>query len=429
MIAVALVPIHRDFHIDLGVSTWLISAFYLTGAVGQPLMGRFADLLGARRVFLTGLAVAAAVSVVAPLSPGFGWLVAARCVQALATSTAFPAGLGMIRAASGDRIPSQSLAALSIAGSSSAALGPTIGGLLLSVAGWQAIFLVNLPLTLAGIAIGLRWMPSPPPSDPEGKGLAGVDFPGVFLFAATVVPVLAALLEVGTVQGWALLAIVPVAGFLLAWRELRTGSPFFDLRLLARNPAMISVFAQFAAVTFVFYSFFFGVPIWLEEIGHYDARSAGLLVLPLTGISVVVTPLAARLINRRGTRPALVIGSVFLLAGSVLTLVLQQQTPVVALLAITFVMGVPNGFNNLGLQSALYAVTPHERISWAGGQFQTFRYVGATLASAVLGSVFRHGSSTAGLHSIGVVLAVVSVVILAASTIRSRRPEATSATA
>src|SRR3989440_9096553 len=77
MIAVALVTLHHEFNVDLGTSTWLISGFYLAGAVGQPLMGRLADMMGARRVFLTGLSVACAVAVLAPLSPNFGWLVAA----------------------------------------------------------------------------------------------------------------------------------------------------------------------------------------------------------------------------------------------------------------------------------------------------------------------------------------------------------------
>src|SRR5579864_4201562 len=81
MIAVALVTVHHDFNVDLGTSTWLISGFYLTGAVAQPLMGRIADLIGARRVFIAGLSVAGLVALLAPLSPGFGWLVGARVVQ------------------------------------------------------------------------------------------------------------------------------------------------------------------------------------------------------------------------------------------------------------------------------------------------------------------------------------------------------------
>jgi MFS family permease len=394
MVAVALVAIHADFRVDIGTSTWVVSAFYLTGAVGQPLMGRLADLLGARRVFLTGVSVAAVVCALAPLAPTFGWLVAARAVQALATSTAFPAGLGLLRAASGQRVPASSLAVLTVAASTSAALGPTIGGLLLAIAGWQGIFLINVPITVAAIGLGLRWLPAPPPADATAGGLSSLDLPGVVLFAAT----------------------------LLAVRELRLPAPFFDLRLLGRNPAMIGVFVQFAAVTFVFYSFFFGLPIWLEQVGGYDARAAGLLVLPLTGIAVVVTPVASRLIARTGPRVPLLVGSAFMLAGTLLLLTLERGAPIPLLLAVMFVLGVPNAFNNLGLQAALYAVTPPERISWAGGQFQTFRYVGATMAAAVLGSVFKTGATTTGLHGIAAVLALVAAVLLVASTItRGRR--------
>src|SRR5690348_8877574 len=421
MVAVALVAIHTDFRIDIGTSTWMVSAFYLTGAVGQPLMGRLADLLGARRVFLTGVSVAAVVCALAPLSPTFGWLVAARAVQALATSTAFPSGLGLIRAASGRRVPASSLAVLTVAASTSAALGPTIGGLLLAVAGWQGIFLVNVPITLAAIGLGLRWLPAPPPADTTAAGLSSLDLPGVILFAATLTPILGALLSVGSARAWLLIAVVPVAAALLAARELRHPAPFFDLRLLGRNPAMIGVFVQFAAVTFVFYSFFFGLPIWLEQVGGYDARAAGLLVLPLTGMAVVVTPIASRLIGRVGPRAPLVVGSAFMLAGTLLLLTLGRGAPVPLFLAVMFVLGVPNAFNNLGLQAALYAVTPPERISWAAGQFQTFRYVGATMAAAVLGSVFKTGATTSGLHGIAAVLAVVSAALLIVSaTTRSR---------
>jgi len=420
MVAVALVAIHTDFHIDLGTSTWLISAFYLTGAVAQPVMGRLADLVGARRVFLTGVTLAAVVCAVAPFSPSFGWLVGARALQALATSTAFPSGLGLIRSSSGHRVPAQALAVLSIAASTSAALGPTIGGLLLSAWGWQAIFLVNLPLCAAAIGLGLRWLPAPPPADSTSAGLGGLDLPGVVLFAATLTPVLVALLTLGSPLMVVMLGLLPVAAALLAWRELTCPSPFFDLRLLARNPAMIGVFVQFAAVTFIFYSFFFGLPVWLEQVGGYDARTAGLLVLPLTGIGVLVTPVATRLIESAGARLPLVIGSSFLLAGSLLLLTLARGTPVAMLILVTFVLGVPNGFNNLGLQAALYAVTPGERISWAAGQYQTFRYVGATMASAVLGSVFRHQATTAGLHGIALVLALVAVMLVVAS-IMTRR--------
>ena len=421
MIAVALVTLHREFRVELGTSTWLISGFYLAGAVGQPLMGRLADILGARRVFLTGLSVAGVVAVLAPLSPSFGWLVAARVVQAFATSTAYPSGLGMIRAAAGGKgIPAQALAMVSVAASVSAALGPTIGGLILSVASWQGIFLVNVPITALGIVLGLRWLPDTPPSEVTGAGLAGLDVPGVLLFAATLTSLLAGLLSVGSSEAWILLAGVPLLALLLIVRELRTVTPFFDVRLLVANPVLISVFLQFAAVTFVFYSFFFGLPIWLEEVRGFDPRAAGLLILPVTGLGVIATPIAAALISRRGTRSSSVIGSVVLFAGSALLLTFGPGTPVLGLVAVGLVLGVPNGFNNMGLQAALYEAAPPARTSWAAGQFQTFRYVGAILSSTLLGAVFRQRATTEGLHSMALLLVVVSFALVISSLMTRR---------
>ena len=421
MIAVALVTLHREFRVELGTSTWLISGFYLAGAVGQPLMGRLADILGARRVFLTGLSVAGVVAVLAPLSPSFGWLVAARVVQAFATSTAYPSGLGMIRAAAGGKgIPAQALAMVSVAASVSAALGPTIGGLILSVASWQGIFLVNVPITVLGIVLGLRWLPDTRPSEVTGAGLAGLDVPGVLLFAATLTSLLAGLLSVGSSEAWILLAGVPLLALLLIVRELRTVTPFFDVRLLVANPVLISVFLQFAAVTFVFYSFFFGLPIWLEEVRGFDPRAAGLLILPVTGLGVITTPIAAALISRRGTRSSSVIGSVVLFAGSALLLTFGPGTPVLGLVAVGLVLGVPNGFNNMGLQAALYEAAPPARTSWAAGQFQTFRYVGAILSSTLLGAVFRQRATTEGLHSMALLLVVVAFALVISSLMTRR---------
>jgi len=423
MIAVALVPLHDDFHVDLGTSTWLVSSFYLTASVAQPLMGRLADLFGARRIFLIGITMAGAVALLAPLSPSFGWLVAARVIQALATSTAYPAGLGLIRAAStGGRVPAQALAVISMAASVSAGFGPTVGGLAISFAGWQGIFLVNLPIAAAGVVLGLRWLPAPPPPDAAGVGLGRIDLPGVLLFGSTLTALLAGLLSFGSRQGWVLLVAVPILGALLALWELRVKTPFFDLRLLAANPVLIGVFVQFAAVTFVFYSYFFGLPIWLEEVRGFDAKTAGLLILPITGLGVLITPVAANLIGRGGSRLSLIIGSVFMCAGSALLVTFGPSTSVIALVAVAIVVGVPNGFNNMGLQAELYRLAPLERISWVAGQFQTFRYVGAILSATLLGTVFRQRATTSGLHSIAIVLVVVAVALIVASVAVQRVP-------
>src|SRR5919197_1632166 len=98
MIAVALVLIQSHFGVSVATASWLLSGFALAAAVAQPVMGRFADLFGPRRIFCTGLLVVGVTSALAPLAPAFGWLIACRMLQAFGTSAAYPAGLAIIRA-------------------------------------------------------------------------------------------------------------------------------------------------------------------------------------------------------------------------------------------------------------------------------------------------------------------------------------------
>jgi MFS family permease len=426
MIAVALVRLQRDFDVSVATASWLISSFYLTSAVALPLMGRLADQFGPRRVFLSGLALVLATGLVVPAVPGFGGVVGLRTLQALGTATAYPAGLAMIRAtAPAGRAPAATLGALNIAASVSAGLGPALAGFLVGVAGWQAIFLVNVPLTAVGLLLGLRWLPRIrlAPRAPGGL-LRRIDVPGIVLFAGTLTALLVMLLESPHGLPWPLLPLPALGAALLAWWERRAPEPFLDVRMLARNPALVSVYLQFAGVNLVFYSIFFALPLWLQRVRAMQPYQAGLVLLPVAGLGVLVTPLAAALISRMGSRPALVLGAVGLVAGSLLLLTFGPATPVWAIVGAAMVFGLPNGLNNLGLQTALYDAAPAAAMGAVGGQFQTFRYVGAILSTSLLGLVFGSAISSEGLHLLAAVLVALSCVLLAvAGLARRRRPD------
>src|SRR5690625_2099818 len=97
MIAVALTQMQRDFGLTFADASWLISIFYLTSAVGQPIMGKLSDMFGAKRLFMTGLVLVIISSLLAPFSPSFGFLLAYRALQALGSSTLFPSGMSLVR--------------------------------------------------------------------------------------------------------------------------------------------------------------------------------------------------------------------------------------------------------------------------------------------------------------------------------------------
>ncbi|WP_020577571.1 MFS transporter [Actinopolymorpha alba] len=430
MIAVALVPLQHEFEVGVATSSWLVSGFYLAAAVGQPLMGRFVDLFGARRMFLAGLGLVCAVSVVAPFAPGFWWLVGARVLLAFGTSTAYPAALVLIRAAaagpgqgsagggrgrtpSAPSSPAGALAALSIAAATSAALGPVIGGFLIASAGWQAVFLVNVPVTAVGALLAIRFLPRlPHPPRQRGDLLKTLDLPGTALFTATLAGLLIFLLSLADHPQWWLVPAVVVLGVLLVVRERSTAVPFLDVRGLAANRHLSSVLIQQGGVNLVFYCVFFGLPLWLGSVRGFTSDTVGLLVLPVAAMGVLMTPVAAAMVGRRGSRATLVLGSVVLLVAALTIQVLDDSTPLVILVGVALLFGIPGGFNNLGLQTALYEASPPSRMGSSGGLFQTFRYLGAILSTSVLGIVFEHELSSRGLHQVGLIMTCASVVLV-----------------
>src|SRR5713101_2360639 len=299
MIAVALGLIQADFRVSMATVSWLLSGFALAAAVAQPMMGRFADLFGPRRIFCAGLLVVGIVSALAPLAPAFGGLIACRMLQAFGTSAAYPAGLAILRAVNPQgQAPAGTLGAISIASSVSVALGPVLGGFLAARAGWPAIFLVNVPITAAGLVLALRWLPAdtthglarlgaaPSPRAVVHGVLRRVDVPGIVLFSGMLASLLAFLLSLSSGPLWPLLPVAALAAALLVRRERGVAEPFLNVRMLAAHRQLGGVYTQFAGVNIVFYAVFFSLPLWLERVRGFESGLAGLLLLPIAGVGV-----------------------------------------------------------------------------------------------------------------------------------------------
>jgi len=277
-----------------------------------------------------------------------------------------------------------------------------------------------VPFCIAGLLMSWRWLP-PDKVDSRPRHLRAVlgllDLPGVALFTVAVVGLLAFLLSIGTAPEWWLLVAAVVAAVLLVARERAVKDPFFDVRFLAQNRRLVQVYVQFAAVSLIFYGSFFGLPLWLQQVRHFGPALVGLVVLPISGVAVLLTPVAARLIARGGLRTTLVIGACTLLVGVLLQLTLDEDTTILAMVGVTAVMGIASGFNNLGLQAAMYQFAPAARMGTATGQFQTFRYIGATLCTALLGIIFVGTATTEGLHLLALTLVPIAVLLIL-STVR-----------
>ena len=410
MIAVALVPIGIAFGAPPSQTVWLVSALYLATAVGQPVIGRLVDMYGPRRLYLIGTALVGVAGVMGALAPSLGVLIAARVLLGFGTSAAYPAAMQLTRSEAertGEDSPAGVLTALAVSAQTVSVIGPTLGGFLIGVGGWRAIFTVNVPLSVACLVLGALRLPK------MNKDTAGtrrdVDPPGMLLFAVMLVSLMM-FLTAPKLSEWYLPVLSAAAAAAFAKRELRVPEPFVDLRVLGGNLPLVTTYVrQFLGYT-TSYAFLYGYTQWLEEGRGLHASAAGLILLPLSATALGVSTLTGR---REAIRAKLLVGSAIQIVGCAGLFLIDAGSPVWALLGVGAVLGVPQGLLGLAGQNALYRQAEPARIASAAGLLRTFMYLGALAASAATAAFFPHRANTPGLHGLALFMAIGSALLLA----------------
>ncbi|KWX69848.1 MFS transporter [Paenibacillus jilunlii] len=419
MVSVAIPRLQHVFQLGFTDVSWVIFSFYISSAIAQPVMGKASDLWGRRKIFLTGLLVTFVASLLAPLSPNFGWLIVFRSVQSIGTSMMVAVGMAIVRIHITEK-QATALSVLSIFLSGAAAIGPFIGGVFIHWWNWHAIFLVNIPFIAASFILAWRTIPKDelPASVQRNmsfrKMMNTIDVPGILLFTVGLVALLVGVLSAKSSGHVSLLhVIVGLIGLMLLLAfvryELKISSPFIPLRTFARYPAMTWVNVQFMLVNVLFYSVFFGIPSYLQTVRHVSEFHTGILMLSLGLCSLVVSPLAGRWIDKSGPGPALFVSAILMTIGSVWIVSLTHHSPVISVCLALAVFGVSNGLNNVGMQAALFQSSPKEIIGVASGLFSTSRYLGTILSSLLIGIVMGGKFSFGGFRVLGMILTAIAL--------------------
>ncbi|MBZ4581093.1 multidrug efflux MFS transporter [Mycobacterium avium subsp. hominissuis] len=417
LIATAIVPIAGAMGVSVGRSAVLVSALYVATAIAQPTAGKLSEVFGARRVFLAGLLAVVAGGLVGGFGSSLGVLVAARVLIGVGTSSAYPAAMLLIqrRAARGGLTepPGKVLGGLVIAGTVTAAAGLPIGGVLVGAWGWQSTFLINVPVGLAAIAITLAWIPAERTTAQRQalpRTLAAIDIVGVAGFGGTLSALLVFLLSWPHPR-WVALGLAVALGGGLLWWELRVSAPFLDVRMLIRTPALVRTYLRFALTTMSMYCVLYGVTQWLQAGRGVSAKTTGLLLLPMTGLAALIAqPVAAR----NALRAPLIAAGVACLIGSIGTLLLSSDSPIVWVLVVTLIFGIALGTTTSANQTALYTQVPSEQIATASGLLRSCGYIGSIAAAAVISVAFHSAVTDQGLHTMAWILVGVSVIGVAA---------------
>ncbi|MFI1676088.1 MFS transporter [Streptomyces sp. NPDC020607] len=427
MISTGLVAIGHDFGVGASDTAWLVSVLYLASAVAQPVLGKLADSVGPRRVFLGGLVLVVVSGLVGALAPAFGWLLASRALLGIGTSAAYPAAMAVLRDEStrlGTPTPRTVLGRLSFAALGSAAIGPTLGGLLVATAGWRAVFAVNVPVAVIAYATALRWIPKDAPRE-RASGAAGrkgtLDPLGIVLFTGALSCLVVFLLDLRHPM-WPLLAPVVLLAALLTWWQLRHPHPFIDLRMLGTNHALARTYLRHGLSYLVVYCVMYGFTQWLEEERGYSSLHTGLVMLPMSLAALACSLIGAR---TKGIRAPLTVAAVLLAAGSSLLLFTTGSTPLAVLLLAGACFGIPQGLLGTGNQAAVQQFAPPEAIGAAAGLQRTAQYIGAITASGLIGLAYGQRADDGGLHlmaAVGAVLALALIVLTATDRALRRRP-------
>ncbi|GGG25476.1 MFS transporter [Paenibacillus abyssi] len=408
MISVALSRLQDEFHLTFADVSWLISTYYLASAIGQPIMGKWSDLFGRKRVFMLGLCLVTLASCLAPLSPSFGWLIGFRIIQAIGSSALYPAGMGIIRSQITSN-QAKALSILSVFSGTSAAFGPSLGGFLIHYGDWPFIFLFNFPFIAGSFILAWKLFPR----DPKRTGsISDMDWSGVLLFSITIFMWLLFFLSFENGFNLWMLGVSIVLSFMFYRFELGKSRPFIDVGFLRKNGKVTLIYAQFILVNIVFYSIMFGIPSYLQRVQQMDAQQTGLVMLSIAGFGVLITPFAGRWIDRSGSKPSLLLGTLTIILGTLLLLLIQDQTSAAIIFIILSVLGISNAFNNLGLQMALYEFVSKEETGVASGLFMTSRFMGTILSSSLLAALFGKNITTAHLHSMAWVCAAIGLLML-----------------
>ena len=426
MLAVALPGIMGEFSIDAATVSSLVTLYLGAVTIALLASGSLGDRYGQRPVFLVGVVAFGLSSLVAALAGSFEVLALGRVLQALSGALIATTSVALVRAIAPPERRGAAFGLFDMLVSTSAAIGPFVGGLLVGAFGWRSLFLIAVPVALfAAVSVGVIVRPErfgdPSNGETPTDGAAashgrGIDVPGLILLAALLIALLVTIRGIGDPDTATLVAGLGVTILLVLFvrYELTTDRPAVDPRLFGRRAFTAAVLGVLGA-TVVLHATFILVPLLVETLDGGTAQTAGLVLLGISGMGAIAAPFGGRLSDRIGRRRPVILGSLCLTAGLVLLWLFATGAPPLAIGVMLGVVGTGLGFAGSPRQAAAMDAVPGDRVGMAAGTYYTGRYLGgvlgASLAGVVLGATVTAASVTLGFG----LLVLVGLAVTAAS--------------
>jgi EmrB/QacA subfamily drug resistance transporter len=388
IVNVALPSIRADLGFSVQNLQWVLSGYLLTYGGLMLLGGRAADLFGRRRLLVTGTVVFGAASLSAGLAADDGLLVASRLVQGTGAAMMIPAALSILTttfAQPADR--HKALGAWGAVGGVASAVGVFLGGVITEALDWRWVFFVNLPVCLAVVRAVFRLIPADGP-----RRRADLDAGGAALVTAGMLLAVYTLVEAPD-AGWG--ATRTVAGFAgagailaaFAAYELRHDDPLFPFSILRIRGLAAADVTQVVAMA-GFYSMFFFITLYMQEVLRFSRIGAGAAYLPATFSVAIGAGIATQLLGRRGTRPVIVAGALLGAAGIFwISRIPVDGSYLTDLLPALVVMAVGLGAVFVGVTTAAQAGVPADQAGLAAALVNSSTWLGGALGVAIFSAI------------------------------------------
>lgn len=400
VVNVAIPTLARDLDASLDSVLWVINSYVLAFAVLLVTGGRLGDLFGQRRMFVSGVSLFTAASLLCGLAQTADQLIWARVAQGVGAALLVPQTLSLLTRVFPEEKRGAAFGVWGAVGGLGAAIGPTVGGLLVDSLGWRWIFFLNIPLGIAAAVLGAAWLPGH-----TGGRRRRLDLLGTALITTGLFLLTYGLIE-GERHAWgglipvALLGGVLVLGlFVLVERGRQDREPLLPFVILRdRNFTLMAVVV--AALPLGLGAMLFLTLLHLQSVAGMSARDAGLTVALAPLISAVVAPKSGRMIDRYGGKPVLIAGFALFAAGIAgIAFAVRADGVwwhlVPGLVLLGFGMGVG------GSPAAIIAmrdIAP-EVSGAASGLFNTTRLCGSLLGSAAVGALLQARLTAEGLDA------------------------------
>src|SRR3954468_24171543 len=379
---------------------WVVTSYTIAFAAFLLPAGALGDRIGAKRVFMAGFAIFTAASLACALSPNAAALIAARLVQGRAAAILVPNSLALLNHAYPDDRERGRAVAIWAAGASLAlTAGPFVGGALITLVGWRAIFLVNLPVGLIGLWLSWRYA-----SETTRARSREIDLPGQLAAIGALGALAGAIIEGGAL-GWDHPAVIAafVAAAILAvlfvWRESRAAQPMLPLSLFGHRLFALTSLVGLL-VNIAIYGLIFVLSLYFQRINGLSAWWTGLAFVPMMAVVLPVNLLAPRLAERIGPGPTIVGGACISALGCLGLLWIEAGTSYWAIVAQMIAISSGLGLLVPPLTSTLLGSVEKARSGIAAGVLNATRQTGSVLGVALFGSlVASEGAFMTGLHA------------------------------